>query len=154
FTRERATEICVSTLRELGFDLERSTIRTDLEDRPQKSPRAAVFAADPPAVVHLITRAQGGLHDYQALLHEAGHAFHFAGTDPDLPYAFRAIMRDSALAELFAYLTESITYQDGWHALYFDVTAQEASTQAEAARFLESFWFRRFAAKLEFELEF
>jgi hypothetical protein len=154
FTQEHATEICVSSLRELDFDLERSKIRTDLEDRPQKSPRAAVFAADPPAVVHLITRAQGGLQDYQALLHEAGHAFHFAGTDPDLPYAFRAIMRDPALAELYAYLTESIVYEDGWHARYFEVSPREASEHAEAARFLDSFWYRRFAAKLEFELEF
>jgi hypothetical protein len=154
FTKEGATEICVSTLRELGFDLEYSTIRTDLEDRPQKSLRPAVFAADPPAVVHLITRAQGGLQDYQGLLHEAGHAFHFACTDPALPYAFRAIMRDQALAELYAYLTESIVFEEGWHALYFDVTSEEASEHAEATRFLDSWLFRRFAAKLEFELEF
>ena len=55
-------------------------IRLDLEDRPQKSPRACVIASDPPQVVHLITRAQGGLHDYQAFLHEAGHALHYAGS--------------------------------------------------------------------------
>jgi hypothetical protein len=154
FTKERAPEICVSTLRELGFDLEHSTIRTDLDDRPQKSLRAAVFAADPPAVVHLITRAQGGLQDYQGLLHEAGHAFHFAGTDPALPYAFRAIMRDNALSELYAFLTESIVRERGWHARHFDVTPQQAFEHAEATRFLESFMFRRFAMKLEFELEF
>src|SRR5439155_25218424 len=31
----------------------------------------------------------GGLHDYQAFLHEAGHALHYAGCDPSLPYTFR-----------------------------------------------------------------
>ena len=41
-----------------------------------------MIASDPPNVVHLITRAQGGLHDYQAFLHEAGHALHYAGCDP------------------------------------------------------------------------
>jgi hypothetical protein len=46
-------------------------IRLDLEDRPQKNPRACVIASDPPDVVHLITRAQGGLADYQAFMHEA-----------------------------------------------------------------------------------
>ena len=44
-----------------------------------EGPRACVIASDPPKVVHLITRAQGGLHDYQAFLHEAGHALHYAG---------------------------------------------------------------------------
>jgi hypothetical protein len=154
FTKERATEICVSTLRELGFDLENSTIQTDLDDRPQKSLRPVVFAADPPAVVHLVTRAQGGLQDYQSLLHEAGHAFHHAETDPALPYVFRAIMRDHALAELYAYITESIIREPGWHDRYFDVTPQQAAEHAEATRFLDSLLFRRFAAKLEFELEF
>ena len=67
----------------LGFDLQNDpNVRLDLEDRPQKSPRACVIASDPPTVVHLITRAQGGLHDYQAFMHEAGHALHYAGVDP------------------------------------------------------------------------
>ena len=63
----------------------------DLEDRPQKSPRACVIASDPPRVVHLITRAQGGLSDYEAFLHEAGHALHYAGCDASLPLAFRRL---------------------------------------------------------------
>ena len=63
----------------------RARYQADLEDRPQKSPRACVIASDPPRLVHLITRAQGGLHDYEAFLHEAGHALHYAGCDPTLP---------------------------------------------------------------------
>ena len=44
----------------LGFDLAGDpNIRTDLEDRPQKTPRPCVIPADPPTVVHLITRAAG-----------------------------------------------------------------------------------------------
>ena len=82
----------MDTLSRLGFDLENEpNIKLDLDDRPQKSPRACVIPSDPPSVVHLITRAQGGLHDYQAFLHEAGHALHYAGCDPSLPYAFRRL---------------------------------------------------------------
>ena len=92
YPKERGIEVCLATLSDLGFDLAGdSNIRTDLEDRPQKSPRASVIASDPPSVVHLITRAQGGLPDYRSFLHEAGHALHYAGCDPDLPYAFRAL---------------------------------------------------------------
>ena len=83
YTKDRATEICLQTLEALGFDLKaQPNIKLDLDDRPQKSPRACVIASDPPKIVHLITRAQGGLHDYQAFLHEAGHALHYAGCDP------------------------------------------------------------------------
>jgi hypothetical protein len=70
YTKERSVPVCLTTLRSIGFDLEAEQgIRTDLEDRPQKSPRACVIASDPPRIVHLITRAQGGLSDYEAFLH-------------------------------------------------------------------------------------
>ncbi|MDX6449843.1 MAG: hypothetical protein QOD08_2306, partial [Gaiellaceae bacterium] len=59
YTREQAIPVCMSTLQQLGFDVENEpNIRLDVEDRPQKSPRACVIASDPPSVVHLITRAQ------------------------------------------------------------------------------------------------
>jgi hypothetical protein len=154
YAKDRATAICLDTLQELGFDLLRSNIKTDLDDRPQKSPRPCVFASDPPAVVHLVTRAQGGLQDYQGFLHEAGHALHFAGCDPRLPFAFRAISRDNALTEIYSYVCESIIREAGWHARYFDLTPEQASENAEVTRFLDLFMFRRFAAKLEFELDF
>jgi DNA-binding response OmpR family regulator len=155
YAKERATDVCLATLRELGFDLAADpNIRLDLEDRPQKSPRACVIASDPPKIVHLITRAQGGLHDYQAFLHEAGHALHYAGCDPDLPYTFRRLSRDHALTEIYSYIVEAISREPGWHALHFGLPDEEAARNAEATTFLESLLFRRYAAKLDFELEF
>ena len=103
--------------------------------------------------MHLITRAQGGLHDYQAFLHEAGHALHYAGLDPELPYTFRRLSRDHALTEIYSFLLESITREPGWHTLHFGVTEEEDAERAEAARFLEVLLFRRYAAKLAYELE-
>src|SRR5204862_1695701 len=46
YTKDRATEVCLQTLAALGFDLaaERN-IKLDLDDRPQKSPRACVIAS-------------------------------------------------------------------------------------------------------------
>jgi hypothetical protein len=153
YPKERSVEVCVETVRELGFELEAiPNIRLDLEDRPQKSPRACVIAADPPEIVHLITRAQGGLSDYQAFLHEAGHALHYAGCDPRLPWTFRALSRDHALSEIYSYIVEGITREPAWHALHFGLTDAEAEENAEATRFLEAFLFRRYAAKLRFEL--
>ncbi len=154
YSKERAVEVCLETLTKLGFDLAaESRIKLDLDDRPQKNPRACVIAADPPSVVHLITRAQGGIHDYQAFLHEAGHALHYAGCDPDLAYTFRRLSRDHALTEIYSFLVESITREPGWHADYFGLDEETARTNAEATRFLEAILFRRYAAKLAYELE-
>src|SRR6266536_2654007 len=114
YTKDRAIEVCMDTVKRLGFDLENEpNIRLDLDDRPQKSPRACVIPSDPPSVVHLITRAQGGLHDYQAFLRE-----------PE------------------------------WHAQYFGLSDEEAARNAEATSFLEAVLFRRYTAKLQFELDF
>jgi hypothetical protein len=155
YTKDRATDVCLETLSALGFDVAADhNIKLDLDDRPQKSPRACVIASDPPKVVHLITRAQGGLHDYQAFMHEAGHALHYAGVDPKLPYTFRRLSRDHALTEIYSYICEAITREPGWHSQYFGLGDEEARTNAEATTFLEALLFRRYAAKLQFELGF
>jgi hypothetical protein len=155
YPKDRSVEVCVETVRALGFELEAMpNIRLDLEDRPQKNPRACVIAADPPEVVHLITRAQGGLSDYQAFLHEAGHALHYAGCDPRLPWTFRALSRDHALTEIYSYIVEAVSREPAWHALHFGLSDAEAEQNAEATRFLEALLFRRYAAKLRFELGF
>jgi hypothetical protein len=155
YSKERATEVSLATLSELGFDLAaKSNIKLDLDDRPQKSPRACVIASDPPTVVHLITRAQGGLHDYQAFLHEAGHALHYGGVDASLPYTFRRISRDHALTEIYSYIFEAISREPGWHARHFELSDEQAAENAEATVFLEALLFRRYEAKLRYELGF
>lgn len=155
YTKERSVPVCVATLQALGLDIEGEPgIRLDLEDRPQKSPRACVIASDPPSLVHLITRAQGGLHDYEAFLHEAGHALHYAGCDPDLPYVYRRIARDHALTEIYSFLLDSIVREPGWHQQHFGLSQVVARDHAEAAVFLDMLLFRRYSAKLAFELEF
>ena len=155
YTKEQAVPVCSATLAALGLELERLPgIKLDLDDRPQKSPRACVIASDPPSVVHLITRAQGGLHDYQAFLHEAGHALHYASVDPGLPYTFRRLSRDHALTEIYSYIVEAISREPRWHAEHFGLSDAQAEENAEATTFLEALLFRRYTAKLQFELDF
>jgi hypothetical protein len=155
YTKERATEICLETCLALGFDMTAiPNIRLDVEDRPQKNPRACVIPSNPPEVVHLITRAQGGLSDYQAFLHEAGHALHYAGCDPRLPYTFRTISRDHALTEIYSYIFEAVTREPGWHAQHFGLTDAQAEENAQVTLFLEALLYRRYTAKLRYELGF
>jgi hypothetical protein len=155
YTKDGAVPTCLATISALGFDLTSiPNIRLDLEDRPQKNPRACVIASDPPEVVHLITRAQGGLSDYQAFMHEAGHALHYACVDPRLPYTFRRVARDHALTEIYSYIFEAITREPGWHAQHFSLTDEQAAENAQATLFLELLLFRRYTAKLGYELGF
>ena len=155
YTKERAVDICLATTLALGFDMTAiPNIRLDTEDRPQKNPRACVIPSNPPDVVHLITRAQGGLSDYQAFLHEAGHALHYAGVDPRLPYTFRNISRDHALTEIYSYIFEAVTREPEWHAMHFGLSDAQAAENAEATVFLESLLYRRYTAKLRYELGF
>ena len=113
-----------------------------------------MIAADPPAVVHLITRAQGGIHDYQAFLHEAGHALHYAGCDPDAPYTFRRpVPRPRADGDLL--VPRRVDHPRAGLARGATSTLDEetARENAEATRFLEAILFRRYAAKLGYELD-
>src|SRR4029077_18085369 len=110
YTKDRATDVCLATLSALGFDLAADkNIKLDLDDRPQKSPRACVIASDPPSIVHLITPAQGALRDSLAFLNEAGPALPSAGVAPALPIAFRRLSRDHALTEIYSYIVEAIS---------------------------------------------
>ena len=155
YTKDGAVEICLATALGLGFDMTAiPNIRLDLEDRPQKNPRACVIPSNPPEVVHLITRAQGGLSDYQAFMHEAGHALHYASVDPRLPFTFRSIARDHALTEIYSYIFEAVTREPGWHALHFGLTDARAEENAQATLFLEALLYRRYTAKLRYELGF
>jgi len=155
YTKEAAVDVCLATTLALGFDMTAiPNIRLDLEDRPQKNPRACVIPSNPPEVVHLITRAQGGLSDYQAFMHEAGHALHYAGVDPRLPFTFRSISRDHALTEIYSYIFEAVTREPGWHALHFRLSDAQAEENAQATLFLEALLYRRYTAKLRYELGF
>ncbi len=155
YTKDAAVDICLASTLALGFDMTAiPNIRLDLEDRPQKNPRACVIPSNPPEVVHLITRAQGGLSDYQAFMHEAGHALHYAGVDPRLPFTFRSISRDHALTEIYSYIFEAVTREPGWHALHFGLSDAQAEENAQATLFLEALLYRRYTAKLRYELGF
>ena len=47
-----------------------------------------------------------------------------------------------------------MTHESGWHAEHFGLEPDEAADRAEATRFLDALLFRRYTAKLQFELAF
>ena len=67
---------------------------------------------------------------------------------------FRRISRDHALTEIYSYIVEAISREPEWHELYFGLSPEQARENAEATTFLEALLFRRYEAKLRFELDF
>jgi hypothetical protein len=67
---------------------------------------------------------------------------------------FRRISRDHALTEIYSYIVEAISREPEWHEQYFGLSPEQAQENAEATTFLEALLYRRYEAKLRFELDF
>jgi hypothetical protein len=155
FPAERLMERCGQALSTMGLDLAGvSSIKIDAEDRPKKNPRAFCYGAKVPGEIHLITRPRGGFDDYRSFMHEAGHALHFAHTDPALPYEWRQLPRSRSLTGVFAMLLEHLTQSPLWleHALKLPKAA--ADRVGSWAVLVDLYLLRRQIAKFSYELAF
>ena len=103
-----------STLTDLGIDLPaQRNIQLDIERRPLKTPRAYCFPIEVPGRVVLMIQPIGGLDDWNALFHEAGHTEHFAHTSPRLSFEARRL-GDNAVTECWAFLLEHLVSDPVW----------------------------------------
>jgi hypothetical protein len=71
-----------------------------------------------------------------------------------LPSTFLFFFNDTATTEIYTYILEAISREPGWHAEHFGLSDEEAAENAAATSFLEALLYRRYAAKLRFELHF
>ena len=85
FPADKMLPALEATLGDFGVDLyTQQNVELDLEDRPNKSPRAFCVPIEVPGRVVLVIKPQGGPDDWRALFHEAGHTEHFAHTSASL----------------------------------------------------------------------
>jgi hypothetical protein len=141
-----------ATLAGFGIDLrEQPNVELDLEERPNKDPRAFCSPIEVPGRVVLVLKPQGGPDDWRALFHEAGHAEHFAHTDASLSPEERRL-GDNAVTEGWAMLLEYLTTEPAWLERQLDFSRPYEFAAEGAAQLL---WIvRRYSAKLLYELEF
>ena len=141
-----------STLGELGVDLNaQPNVEIDLEERPNKDPRAFCAPIEVPGRVVLVIKPQGGPDDWRALFHEAGHTEHFAHTSASLSPEERRL-GDNAVTEGWAMLLEHLTFDPVWLQKRLDFSQPHQFAAEGAASLL---WIvRRYCAKLLYELEF
>jgi hypothetical protein len=150
FPNERLLEALDRTRRGLGLE-EGSPGRVilDVEQRPLKSPRAFCAPVRVPEEVYLVIPRIGGRDDYEALMHEAGHAEHYANVRPELNFEAR-YLGDNSVTEGFAFLFEELAADDAWLRDVAGI-ADPAPVLAHA-RASKLVFLRRYAAKLTYEL--
>jgi hypothetical protein len=151
FPADRMLPALEATLGDLGIDLRaQRNIHLDLESRPHKSPRAFCAPIEVPERVMLVIQPIGGLDDWRALFHEAGHAQHFGNTSPDLSFEERKL-GDVAITEGWAMLLQHLVDEPEWLNRRLDFPKPRELAAEGATSLL--FFVRRYAAKLLYELE-
>jgi hypothetical protein len=151
FPAERLLPSFLQTMGGLGIDVRRQPgVTLDVEARPKKSPRAFCAAVRAPGEVYLMLTPVGGRDDFGVLLHEGGHAEHYAHVDPRLPFEFR-YLGDNAVTECFAFLFQHLLDDPEWLRRRLGVT--DSASLLSHARAQRLVYLRRYAAKLAYELE-
>jgi hypothetical protein len=152
FPADRMVPALESTLGDLGVDLRaQRNVELDLEDRPNKTPRAFCVGIEIPQRIVLVIKPQGGPDDWNALFHEAGHTEHFAHTSESLSVEERRL-GDNAVTEGWAFLMEHIVMDEAWLTRMLDFPRPREFVAESAVQLL---WvIRRYCAKLIYEVEF
>jgi hypothetical protein len=124
----------------------------DVGDRPGKRSRAFCAPTRVPEEVYLVLRPHGGQSDYTTLLHESGHALHFANARPDYPFEFRWL-GDNSVTESYAMLFDHRMQDRGWLLRYTELGKNTIAEFLRLAGFEELHFLRRYCAKLVYEVE-
>jgi hypothetical protein len=143
-------EVYRETMAGLGINIEsQKNIIVDSELRPRKNPRAFCMPISVPHDVRLVIRPAGGHSDYQAFLHESGHAQHYGWASEQLPPEFK-YTGDYALTETYAFLFNHLISDGEWLATFLGLTDNEEFVRSVLLARLVSV--RRYVAKLNYEL--
>ena len=153
YPKEKVVAVFLEFTKGLGlFDL-LSTVNIDDKNRPSKNPRAWCSWPKPPEEVHLQIKPIGGEQDFEAMLHEGGHALHGAGIFKSLPFAFRNISRSNALTETYAFILEDLVFDPLWLSSFLNVSAYTAERIKKHAYFVNLMLLRRYLGKFSYEYE-
>jgi hypothetical protein len=152
FPGDKMVPALKATLGDLGIDLDsQENVHLDIEQRPQKSPRAFCSPIEVPDKVMLVIQPIGGADDWRAFFHEAGHTEHYANTSRDLEMEEKRL-GDVAVTEGWAMLMQHLTDEPAWLSRKLDFPRPHEYS-AEGMMWL-LFFVRRYSAKLLYELEF
>ena len=153
FAPERMVPALRQTLAGMGIDLDaQRNVLLDTEARPLKAPRAFCSPIYVPQDVRLVMRPVGGMDDYSALFHEAGHLEHFAHVDPSLEVSYR-YLGDNSVTESYAFLLQHLLFSPAWLEGVLGLRVGIYQDAVRASLFVLLWSVRRLSAKLNYEME-
>ena len=137
---------------EMGIDATANgRVVFDLDEREGKRSRAFCAPVRVPQEVYLVLRPHGGQNDYTTMLHELGHALHFANADASLPFEFRWL-GDNSVTESYAMLFDHRLQDRAWLTRYATLPKNRVGEFLRMAGFVELHFLRRYSAKLLYEI--
>jgi hypothetical protein len=137
------------TLSGLGIEMDKQrNVIIDDARRPGKHPRAFCAPIRIPHEIALSITLIGGPTDYETMLHEGGHAQHFAWTSPTLAEEFK-YAGDDAVTEGFAFLFHYLVLDSKW--LQDVMRFSDSDDFIELSTLHKLLTIRRYAAKLNYE---
>lgn len=152
FKKENLISIFKDTLRGMGIDIDRQqNIIFDIEERKSKSPRAFCSTVKVPEEIYLVIMPSGGQDDYEALLHEGGHAEHFANARRGMDFEYR-YLGDNSVTEGYAFVFENLMHNRMWLEKYFGMGPEAAEDFLYFSNIVKLWYLRRYAAKLKYEM--
>jgi len=149
FPKSRVVEAYGETLRAMGIAPDKqNNVRIDDVQRPGKHPRSVCVPIRVPDEIKVSLSLRGGPTDYQTMLHEGGHAQHYAWISSSLPVECK-FAGDPAVGEGYAFLFQYLTLDPLWLDEWLHVTIGEEFIKLSWLHKL--FHVRRYAAKLNYE---
>ncbi len=140
-----------SVVSALAIRIETSeAVSIDLDRRSRKQPGAFCIPIRIPHEIKVVMTPGEGSRHYAALLHECGHACHFAWTSPSLPPEHRFV-GDRALSESYAFLLEHFLQEWEWLARNLFYARPENFLRFQALRRI--FLIRRCLGRLSFGIK-
>ncbi len=139
------------SLKEVGFNLDQLPIYFDLTFYENKPQLACTFPIKPPYDIRVLANVTDGLCSMRALLHEIGHALHFACITQDRPLL--ASTMSGGWMEGTAQVAAALCDEKGWLEKYAHVPTDVVSKYLAAKREQDIIRLRATLLSLYFEYE-
>lgn len=152
FPKRNILKALLATTQQMGFRKRSAqSIHFDFSSRKKKTNRPFCAAVRVPKEIYLVASLYGDYRDYEAVYHEAGHAFHFSSMSTTLPWEARCIIDDS-VAETYAYLFAHLIRSEEYLIRHLGFTSVLAKEFVDFGNFSELVMFRRYCAKAIYEI--
>ncbi|HWR83862.1 MAG TPA: M3 family metallopeptidase [Candidatus Deferrimicrobium sp.] len=137
------------SLKHLGFDLDTLPIYFDLAAREGKSQLAYAFPIKPPYDIRVLANVTDGHYSTQVLMHEIGHALHFAGIAETSPFFINVY--SATWTEAMAQTLAGLLDEQEWLTAYANVPPKLVDRYKTARQEQDIMYLRTTLVRLYFE---